>query len=83
MINQTQSRPYNAARSITPTDGVTVADLANKAFWADVAGAVSLVMWDGNTITLTVAARTLYHIHFKQFNATGTTASGITGFGWV
>lgn len=63
------------AASVTPSDGTALSPLA-AALWVGGAGSVTVVTYEGQTVTFNaVAAGTLLPISCQYVKATGTTAT--------
>jgi len=72
---------------ITPNDDADLNDngypTATRALSFAVAGALSVVTVDGNSVIIpsgALAAGTMHSIAIRRVNATGTTATGIVGY---
>lgn len=73
------SAPIVGAFSITPDDGVDLADVT-RALYVGVSGDVSVVMKSGDTVTLVnVQAGTMLPVRAQRVNATGTSAQNLVG----
>lgn len=84
MNNNIRDFGYDSAAAITPSDSALVPQINNKGLWVTGAGNVSILFWNSATpVVLTLAANTVYKFHFQKIMATGTTATGIIGLGWV
>jgi hypothetical protein len=80
LISQLPPSPASYARSITPTDGVALAQ-ETRGIYVGVTGDLTVIL-TGDTVAVTfkaVPAGSLLPIAVKQVNATGTTASSLVG----
>ena len=66
------------AVAITPSDTATIGPF--QAIWVTGAGAISVVMVGGQTLTFSAVALTLYPFKITKVLSTGTAATGIVGF---
>lgn len=65
-----------AAKVVTPSDGVDLADGPTKGIWVGGAGAIKVDMMDGDTVTFSaVPVGTILPIRAKRIYATGTAAT--------
>ncbi len=65
---------------ITPSDGTDLVDDI-RAVTLNAGGTLSYVAWDGVTYTTAALPAGTYALQARRIRATGTTATGITG--WV
>ena len=71
--------PATSGETITPNDAADIG-FVTRGLWVGGAGNISVVMMDGQTVTLNnVAAGTLLSVRVNRVRATGTTATGIVG----
>ena len=77
MTSRFDSGPYQGGTTITPGSAITK---PIRAILATVAGNVNMTMADGTSVTVPVAANTLYPYMVTAVASSDTTATGLFGF---
>jgi hypothetical protein len=68
--------PITSAAAVTPSDSVDLGDVT-RALYVGVAGDVTVVMLDGQTVTFTAMPVGWHPIRAKRVKSTGTAATNI------
>lgn len=74
------TEPSPGGRAVTPNDGADLVERVRMVTIGTAAGVIAYVGWDGVTYTTGPLPLGSYPMYAKRIMATGTTATGLTGW---